>query len=578
MTNNSILTIPVKELLKKDYYIPAYQRGYRWGEDQVKDLLEDIHRFNPLMDALTGKFSWYCLQPLVVRTRPDNADRFELIDGQQRMTTLFLIVHYINEMFRGKIKESEPVIQYETREESTVFLNGLSISGSDGKVIINHNNIDFHYISSAYQTIHDWVNEMTEKGQFKPDHFINVFLNHVQVIWYQTKEADAIAIFTRINSGKIPLTNAELIKALFLKETNFSDQQDKEKTLLKQLRISSEWDQMETKLQNQEFWLFLNPIEYEPETRIDLVFNLIEQVWDVGASNAVFRKFQTEFKVESSIGIEEKWNQVKSSFATLEEWFEDRDLFHKIGYLIATGTKIQDIFNNSKDKPKDKFLIYLNKLISKSITRKLGELEYCNRDRENIRKVLLLHNVMTLVAETQENTRFPFHRYKDNNGWDVEHIQSVKDKLPTNELDQKKWLQDSLPFIKQKELTEETVRQLNQSPWVSDVFIQLAGRIMMDQSEGNEDIDKNDLSNLALLSAEINRSYQNAIFPVKRQEILKREKRGAFVPICTKNVFVKLYSQTAENSSYWSPSDQNSYFQDMQDKVGSILRDEDNHE
>ena len=90
----------VRDLLGKTYYIPNYQRGYRWGEDEVTKLLDDIWDF-----ASHRKSQFYCLQPLIILPQEpsdvERAVRYEVLDGQQRLTTLNLIVHYINERFPG---------------------------------------------------------------------------------------------------------------------------------------------------------------------------------------------------------------------------------------------------------------------------------------------------------------------------------------------------------------------------------------------------------------------------------------------------------------------------------------------
>lgn len=67
------------------FTIEAYQGGYRWGKDEVEYLLEDI---NEIPDGQK-----YCLQPVVVKNVNDT---YELIDGQQRLTTLYLIMKYLN--------------------------------------------------------------------------------------------------------------------------------------------------------------------------------------------------------------------------------------------------------------------------------------------------------------------------------------------------------------------------------------------------------------------------------------------------------------------------------------------------
>ena len=69
--------------IKGSFYVPSYQRGYRWGKDEVIRLLDDIY--------MNGNKN-YCLQPVVDR-KSDKG--FELIDGQQRLTTLFILLTYI---------------------------------------------------------------------------------------------------------------------------------------------------------------------------------------------------------------------------------------------------------------------------------------------------------------------------------------------------------------------------------------------------------------------------------------------------------------------------------------------------
>ena len=78
------------------FYVPSYQRGYRWGKEEVTRLLEDIY---------TNGNKTYCLQPVVVRK---DGDRYELIDGQQRLTTLFILLQYIKREYKPKISLKKP--------------------------------------------------------------------------------------------------------------------------------------------------------------------------------------------------------------------------------------------------------------------------------------------------------------------------------------------------------------------------------------------------------------------------------------------------------------------------------------
>ena len=76
------------------FSVPSYQRGYRWGEAEVVRLLDDIY-------TTDGKRN-YCLQPVVVRK---NGEKFEVIDGQQRLTTIYLIYRYMNQASNGFFTE-----------------------------------------------------------------------------------------------------------------------------------------------------------------------------------------------------------------------------------------------------------------------------------------------------------------------------------------------------------------------------------------------------------------------------------------------------------------------------------------
>ena len=259
---------PIAEILQKNFFVPGYQRGYRWTEQQVRALLNDITNFTPVQIEKSNEKTWYCLQPIVVKAcdeskkakhKLDPAKKwYEVIDGQQRLTTIYMIGHYINEMWRGEDKDPEIQLAYETRDGSTRFLSDLKVKLKE--VDIEFSNIDYFHISTAYKTINDWVKNKENKN-FLKDNFIDKFINNTKMIWYESGEKDSIKIFTRINSGKIPLTNAELIKALFLNSKNFVEAD----VDLKQLQIATEWDIIEYAMQDESFWYFINEKEEETE-------------------------------------------------------------------------------------------------------------------------------------------------------------------------------------------------------------------------------------------------------------------------------------------------------------------------
>ncbi|OQX29569.1 MAG: hypothetical protein B0D92_02915 [Spirochaeta sp. LUC14_002_19_P3] len=580
----------VSQLLRKNYYIPAYQRGYRWTKQQVIDLLDDIATFIPKDIDNSDEKTWYCIQPIVarkVKIKNDDGTKhkesfFELIDGQQRLTTIFLINHYLNERVNALDPEPEPTIKYQTRENSTEFLRGLSV-GNDGNLIHKENmdfekNIDFSHMWQAYSCIHNWYTEKRESADFDKGQFISKFYHSTKAIWYEPVVHgdgldDSIAIFTRLNIGKIPLTDAELIKAMFIKQSNFSSSELSEDDKREQFKIGLEWDRIENDLHDAAFWSFLTPVSYTPETRIDLLFELLTDMPNENESYSIFRMFENEYKMTSPEEVHSTWRKVTETFETLIEWYQSRELYHKIGFLIEAGTTIKDIFKRAQGKKKSAFINELNSLISSHIPKNFDafdELDY-NKDRKHIKNVLLLHNIQTLLNNIEETSRFPFERYKGNKkGWDVEHIHSRTDPdaFPGGVENQREWLEESLVYVDEElnakieaikddpELDEKTFLD-----HAKEVLNQLAG------TEKDDDSTKDKLGNLALLDASTNRSYGNAIFPVKRSQIVEREKTGTFVPVCTKNVFMKLYTENVNNLKFWGIEDRDKYMKDIKETL-----------
>ena len=571
--NTQLLIEPmnIQLLLDKNFFIPSYQRGYRWSPQQIKDFLNDIKEFDPKTNEI-GEKTWYCLQPLVIKPMDtytkavfnldETQDWYEVIDGQQRLTTLFLVVHYINEMWKGKQKFAEFSLKYETRANSEDFLKQLEVNDATDIVAINDQNIDFHFISTAYNTIHQWVKGFG--NSLNTGEFESKLIYNTKVIWYET-DSDSVEVFTRINVGKIPLTNAELIKALFLNNSNFADANDKDKTKirLKQLVIASEWDRMEYNLQNDSFWYFLNN-KSTTTTRIEFIFDLIANKLEKTHDEFyTFRHFVEKLKDSN---IKEVWKQVKQCFQVLEEWYNDRKLYHKVGFLVATGSRIKDIFDSSKGKSKSEFLNDLNQKIHDSVISKddISTLKYRS---EKIRPILLLHNIQTMLNNENETNRFPFDRFKKEK-WDVEHITAIAEEPPQTDKHKRDWLDEVKNFAMKNVIKPELLDQLEIVSLDLLNFDEFYRNFLKEFEENKGEVDN--INNLVLLDAHTNRSYKNAVFPIKRSTIIEREKAGVFVPISTKNVFMKFYSDDVSQMSFWGEKDKELYFSDLNSTINSV--------
>jgi len=609
MSENVLVLKSINQLMDYSFFIPSYQRGYRWTEKQVEELLEDIWAFaiNPPKQEEGKMRPFYCLQPIVVKQKNGIADEWEVIDGQQRLTTVFLILKNLESQIRKKnIKR----VFYETREESEKFLTEIKEDDAE-------KNIDFYHIAQANKAIHNWfdkkanatdeVNEyVTPEAKFAP-----TFLTDTKVIWYVINDgSDSYDIFTRLNIGKIQLTNAELIKALFLKKWNNAEAVDKLR--LKQLQIATEWDRIENTLQDDSFWYFIynKPESKNPKyaNRIEYIFDLMKNKPDGEDEKYTFYKFYEDFEISKNKNkykipdTDSLWLSVKKYFLTFEEWYKDRELYHLIGFLISINFRLQDILepkmNNVKITitSKTDFKAFLKDEIRQKVKFDISNLNYGD---DRIKTVLLLFNIQTILSNEKTNMRFPFNLYK-NDDWDIEHVRSQTDKSITG-TDRKEWAKDMLEYftgfadeseqkqyidtienngievfrtISEKEQSKNTLTDLYHVAYADKIddarFSSVYNTIRIEFKEDNEP-SKCAISNLALLDSATNRSYKNAFFPIKRKIILQNDKRGTFIPICTKNVFMKAYSKKVDEVMYWNKYDADFYLQAIEETLVDYL-------
>lgn len=547
----------------ESFFIPSYQRGYRWTNQQVEDLLNDILEFHK-----SNSNRFYCLQPIVVKKNQNRINFWDVLDGQQRLTTIKIIFTYLNNRFTEEFRKNVYSIEYQTRENSTQYLTNI-----DEK--LKETNIDYFFIFEAYKTIKNWF---STRQNYVNDIESNL-LNKTKVIWYEVEDnnQNEIDIFTRINMGKIPLTNAELIKALLLK----SDDKFKNNS---KFEIATEWDFIEYSLQNDEFWYFLNSDD-DKSTRIEFIFEFITdkyiKEYEITNLNKSIDSYYTFHVFNEVLTTNKKdrdaiWKDVKSYFRTFNEWFENRELFHKIGFLISENKSIiQTLIDKSKNSSKSEFKNFLDLKIKDKLEKEYGkknidELEFEN-SKEAIKQTLLLFNIQTLLNNKKSNMRFQFDRFKKEN-WDIEHIRSQNDKKPIKKADKKDWLDDmeSLNLEALINIDKEDIIEDKQS----DIFNTLYENIEELFGE-NKVFDKASISNLALLDAGTNRSYKNAFFPIKRNIILQNDMNGIFIPICTRNAFVKYYTKNIQDIRTWKEEDAEDYFNAIKITLKNYLPNQD---
>lgn len=552
--------------IQGNFYVPNYQRGYRWGKTEVEILLNDINEYGGKTKKTDNDN--YCLQPIVVRNL---GDKYELIDGQQRLTTLYLIYVYMNKVSNGFMSEPRFSLSYETRNESVNFLKNPDETKCN-------DNIDFFFIYNAYKTIEDWFLQK-EKLQSTLTNINKYFDECVKIIWYEVPDTEnSIDLFTRLNIGKIPLTSSELVKALFLK--------DESENAIRQEELSLEWDNMEKELHNEKFWGFLTNSDTDNyPTRIDLVLDLISRK-HYGDKETYRTFFYFDNELKSGKSLENVWDKILHNFLTLKEWFSNHEFYHKIGYLIASNSKnLIDILCDYADKSKTEFRQYLDKNIKESINFKkaYNELDY-EHDYKDIKKLLLLFNIESVRQIDDKKRRFPFGRHKKEN-WSLEHVHAQHSEgLKTNEKIVE-WLKAHIKslqsigghddLISNMEQLAKSIEDNPKTPKVRERFDPLQQQVVNELSPPGEDSEYiHLLSNMALLSSGQNSAVSNYAFDAKRNLILEMDKNGVYIPFCTKMVFLKYYSADDTNLHFWGKSDRDAYFRALKMVLNSYLTNE----
>ena len=656
--DNTINQFAIGELLDGRYfYIPSYQRGYRWTEKQVGDLLRDLLCFsNDLANKgnKDEKDQFYCLQPVIARPITDIdqlktifGDDFndsilehgvwEIIDGQQRLTTIFLLYKYLLDQ-KGwdaeTLKDEEDGkelyhICYATRKGSSSFLENLSLKAiKDSSEEVFKENVDYFHMANAFKYISEWIktdgksiNIRYQLGGSLDNVRTSLFklLNgmsdtkggSVQVLWYELAENKGkrnIKEFQKINTGKIRLTDAELIKGLFLLEKNFSTSEK----YIKQSELALEWEFIENTLHANNFWYFLQKKGFDMPNRIDLLFNLIykkaalkniqEEDWDAklkevdiqlsdARQSEIFRFYYNRF--EGKIGedlqyeVGKAWDEVMELYRTLDDWFCTPSIYNYIGLLSQCGEDLCRLVLHYEYLPEESTRLDFEDYLKERISFHLRKVKIDNekklilstyKEHDNIYKVLLTLNIHLLNEQNQKLEsesdvyKFPFDVLNAQN-WDIEHIDSFHTNALKKDNDKKEWIETALAD-RSDELSKEEKEQINLK--IEENALDDAINIIKRNAQevDTEEEIKNTIGNLTLLDAATNRMYGNSLFCTKRRIIIERIKQGVFVPVATQYIFAKFFDQKGTNRSLWTKEDMEAYHSYIYNVISNYLINE----
>ena len=625
-----------KELLGKSFNIPSYQRGYRWERENVEALLNDIQEFaNSHKRSNNADDGFYCLQPVVVKKNHKLSveaghDVYDLLDGQQRLTTLWLILNEprFKLLWDGLDRNHEQLysLQYECRDN--LFNDAISPSADPLK------NIDLFYMKSAFDTINKWNGDPIAVLDTLVPQNPEVKINNVRIIWYEfgqdtdvddDNQSSSINVFSRLNYGKIALTDTELVKALILQNDIYPDDNSRRsRSVMREhlFMISTEWDDIEKGLHDEQLWGMLTPDSYRPANHMELLLRFVadkilsDEIQSNNEYNITDNQRRDFHIISKFLGLHESnlsaekyadnvdrlWAMIRDAYNAIRNWYANTDFYHLIGLLalMQSGDNplplIRDIYHNYTKVAADKtaFKAFLKERVGDAIRIKektddgdslkrllgLDELRYGEQNNRMI-KILEAFNVYQHISNRFVGSRFDFRRFKRFNVTSLEHIhpQHLNFSDTVKYEDVKTWFDTASSIIKSEsdiagdspvaKQVEKLATLLSDSEQFKKEkmkeMCQTCVEHIDDYFDGKAGMDNghmHTLYNMALVDKDTNAALGNNLIDTKRGILQKRESEGiTYVPLGTEYAFNKHFSKTVSDMKFWSKNDRENYFE-----------------
>ena len=513
---SSLTEKTMKSLIEENlcFEIPYEQRGYRWRVLNLLELFGDLIEFSKDPAATV-----YCLQPLAVSNRCSSPKKFRVWDGQQRLTTIFLLMKSLGLPYPYSF-----IFERDIDGKRKDFMKSPTFRGNDEE------NIDLFYIGRAKQVFDDCINNNTQSNLINRENKTEVGLfervcdalkdietkknikklllgehpyKNMMFLWYVVDEQYATEIFMDINSGKISLTNTELIKALLLSENS---------VIKKPELTAMQFSEIEQGLMNDNFWFMIQPQEFKRignsielvkgkelqyrETsdlrnkllRFDLLCNLVAGI--------DFKLYQQDplvsfrFFYDNRDKLDELWREIRDCYRILQSIYNDMEAYHYVGFLtyqnpgVSGYTRIRSLLDSYRNNKRSEFIAYLKKQIK--VYEDPDKLDF-KKNKGQIRCCLLLHNILTLIncyKQNKNNSKlrlnrpfetFPFELlYRQE--WNIEHIAPATDNPLKNVADQSQWIASTKSdFPELFENPNETYKDNQYSRFSEDVHKNIYG-------------------------------------------------------------------------------------------------------
>lgn len=517
------------------FCIPWYQRGYRWTQDEINALLNDLLIFGNNPDETE-----YCLQPLVLQEKANGETL--VVDGQQRLTTIYLIMWAI-----GIIPDWDIIYMTENNRR----LSELLKENADRSI-----NDDFR--KKAREAIEARIKPETREWALLKNMLTGTALHKVVFLKYTiAPDGNGHQVFKRLNDGKTPLTSSELIRALFMEAGNGLEDYEKGD-------IAKEWDLIESSMKENSFWAIWNNRRFEDvPTRMDFLFSVVEGIAPEETRQdplLIYRQFE-----KRASDLKNVWEKVLRCWWWMQFCYEDDELYHLLGWLsLCTDNNTYVLYRDcwlGKNSRIADFKQSLRRKVAENIgDNPFDSFVYGAFESEKLRRLFLLLNIL---EAQHRHIRFRFDLYKKHR-WTIEHIASQTDNPLAKTEERLEWLE----LAKQEIASQTDINKLECMASFEEKW-----KYVFALFEEKHDVitDKDKISNLTLLDASTNSAYKNAIFPAKRRKILEEARNpDKYIPPITEAVFAKSYSSAAQ-MRYWGQRDADQYYDAMKSLFDNFM-------
>lgn len=577
-STKEIFSVCLSQNEVEGYYIAPYQRGYKWKSttkhDHVPVLLTDLFEAYLKSNDVTSSQEYFLQYITVKKTVNQETSVFEVIDGQQRLTTLSLLFSVLGDRFRKKNiaqKCNKYLLNYARYEgnELHIFDEILNTVKEDDLEVQEVEEQDKYYMILAVKRMQHFFDLIEEEDKEKSRNhfkeFVDFIENNVKIILNKEDEfTSAEEVFSSLNANQVPLTNAYLIKGLLLTKASRGFNKENKKKGFREIMderaiMGRMWDEMNTWFGQPEIGLYffqdkeaglermLHLIKFDRKNKNDALIKAFRRDLKQGENNYIssFELFN-EFHDHIITAEDAQWclGEVKHIYKRLKNWYNTNLIYNLLGYkLYYKLTELPELLEKDNVVLIKELKEFADSMIP--IKAVVEQLNY-KKNQNSLEQILLLLSIFPegISLLDKMDYRFKFHQLLDEN-WSLEHIypQSLKGKEIDIESD-RPWIIEKLKVEIEKESQEdgdsnrilELKKLLTEIKEKNVVSIEEIGFLSDDFS----DKVLHSLGNMALLSGSVNASLSNGLFNKKRKILLKRINQGHFVPKHTVDVFSKM--------------------------------------